>query len=105
MEGQTLKDLCASYQRAIVDALALKCSFALTEDIPLVVGGGVACNSSLREVFSKKFKNVHFVPPRFCTDNGAMIANYAFITREQAIPYPQCLKLDARGSIFTKANR
>lgn len=101
-----LKDVCASYQHAIVTALLKKCQKALTltgkKDIPIVVGGGVACNSYLRQTFLKELKNVHFVAPKFCTDNGAMVANYALRTFKDTIPFPECLTIDARGQFLNK---
>jgi N6-L-threonylcarbamoyladenine synthase len=107
-----LEDVCASYQYAIVQALTRKCQVALDIafsrlgfDIPIVVGGGVACNSSLRETLTAKFTNVHFGSPKFCTDNGAMIANYALRTYNEAIPFPECLLLDARGAFVSKAKK
>ena len=97
--NQNLKDLAASYQEAIVQALVLKLNLALNtisiNNIPIIVGGGVACNSRLREIISIKFKNTHFVSPSFCTDNGAMIANYALRNHQKAIKWPECLSLDA----------
>lgn len=102
---QELSDVCASYQNAIISALVLKCGYANRENLPIVVGGGVACNSFLREQFPKKFKEVHFVPPKYCTDNGSMIANYALLAQELAVPYPDCLKLDCKGSFFSKGPR
>lgn len=105
LDPQTLSDVCASYQHAIVSALELKCSFANTENLPIVIGGGVACNSYLRSRFLKKFQKVHVVPPKYCTDNGTMIANYALLAKEKAVPFPDCLKLDSKGSIFSKGDR
>lgn len=107
-----MEDVCASYQYAIVEALSRKCQVALDMafskcgyDLPIVVGGGVACNSALRATLNKKFANVHFVAPKYCTDNGAMIANYAFRTWEHALPFPDCLLLDARGQYVSKAQK
>jgi N6-L-threonylcarbamoyladenine synthase len=101
-----LSDVCASYQHAIVTALLKKCQKALSiigaKNIPIVVGGGVACNSSLRQTFLREFANVHFVAPQFCTDNGAMIANYALRTFHDAISFPKCLSIDARGKFLPK---
>ena len=105
-----IEDVCASYQYAIVEALSrklkaaqhiahAKCGF----DLPIVVGGGVACNSALRKTLSANFSSVHFVAPKFCTDNGAMIAHYAFRTYHQALPFPDCLLLDAKGQFVSKA--
>jgi N6-L-threonylcarbamoyladenine synthase len=103
-------DLCASYQDAIVKALLLKARYAIksikekfnVKDFPIVIGGGVACNSAIRSEFMQKHNNVHIVDPKFCTDNGAMIANYTLRTMDQAIPYPQCLELDSRGRYINK---
>jgi len=98
---ENLPDVCASYQKAIIDALELKLGFALKKlsqkNLPLVVGGGVACNSQVRARFSKKFPGTLFVAPKFCTDNGAMIANYGLRTFDKTIPFPLCLEVDARG--------
>jgi len=104
---EDLEDVCASYQHAIVSALALKLRYALKQagKMPIVVGGGVACNSYLRDVLKDKFHDVHFVPPKFCTDNGAMIANYAALVKNEAIPFPECLGLDAKGRIIAKGTR
>jgi N6-L-threonylcarbamoyladenine synthase len=104
-----IEDVCASYQYAIVEALSRKLKKAQDmnqlHNLPIVVGGGVACNSSLRQTLTKNFKDVHFVAPNFCTDNGAMIANYALRTFNQAIAYPESLKLDARGQFVSKKDK
>ena len=43
----------------------------------VVVAGGVACNSRLREKFSREGEargvSVCFPPPELCTDNAAMV--------------------------------
>lgn len=104
-----MEDVCASYQYAIVEALSRKLKKAQDmnqiHNLPIVVGGGVACNSSLRKTLAANFKEVHFVAPRFCTDNGAMIANYALRTFKEAIPFPESLKLDARGQFVSKKDK
>ncbi len=105
LSPQDLSDVCASYQHAIVSAIELKCTYANSENLPIVVGGGVACNSYLREKLLKRFSQVHFVPPKYCTDNGTMIANYALLAKDTAIPFPECLKIDSKGSIFSKGSR
>ena len=92
-----LPHICASYQKAIIDALELKLAGLMKDyNLPVVVGGGVACNHELRKRFKKRFSPVYFVSPSLCTDNGAMIANYAFRNWKMAVPFPQCLKLDAK---------
>ncbi|MCO4752837.1 MAG: tRNA (adenosine(37)-N6)-threonylcarbamoyltransferase complex transferase subunit TsaD [Bacteriovoracaceae bacterium] len=109
-ERKALCDVCASYQHAIVTAINLKARYALQlayeitgiKNLPIVVGGGVACNSGIRAGLAKKYSNVNFVDPKYCADNGAMIANYALINEASAIAYPECLQLDARGRFINK---
>lgn len=100
-----LSNITASYQEAIVEALRLKLKKAIkkTGPLPIVVGGGVACNSRLREVLTHSFNQVHFVAPQFCTDNAAMIANYGRLNLSQAISYPKSLELDAQ-SRYTRSS-
>jgi N6-L-threonylcarbamoyladenine synthase len=109
-ERTNLTNLCASYQEAIVKALVLKANFAMEKaltisgkkGLQLVVGGGVACNSRLRKTLQDKFKDSFFVEPKFCTDNGAMIANFALRNWERAVPFPEGLSLDAKSSFIKK---
>jgi len=64
--------IIASAQEAIVDTLCEKTRLA-ADQVPgsrIVVTGGVACNSHLRE----KLSEAHFPAPRHCTDNAAMVA-------------------------------
>lgn len=106
-------NLCASYQYAIVEALRLKSTFARSvakerfgKDLPMVIGGGVACNSHLREVMKKEHSEVYIVAPKYCTDNGGMIANYALRTMEEkAIPFPDCLMVDAFGKFLSQEEK
>ena len=104
-----MEDVCASYQLAIVEALNKKLKKAIeishSENLPIVVGGGVAANSFLRKTLESNYKEVHFVAPKFCTDNGAMIANYALRTFNQALSFPECLALDARGQFVSKKEK
>ena len=73
-------DLAASFQEAVVDSLTSRAWLALkqTDHERLVVCGGVAANSRLRQVLSEKAKATGaqlFLPPLFlCTDNAAMVA-------------------------------
>lgn len=106
-----MNNICASYQWAIVAALKLKLKYAIKKskelgfvDLPTVVGGGVACNSHLREEIARSYKNSFFVKPQFCTDNGAMIANYALRTFGiNKVDFPECLELDAKGRFLNKS--
>ena len=88
-------DLAASYQRAIVRALAERAHEAAerTGLDRLAVVGGVAANSELRS----SLPEARFVPLELCTDNAAMIASAARFVN--AVPYPGYLGLDAYASI------
>ncbi|MFD0558515.1 N6-L-threonylcarbamoyladenine synthase [Stackebrandtia endophytica] len=73
-------DLAASFQEAVVDVLTAKAVDACVshEVDTLVIAGGVAANSRLREVAERRCADagvtVRVPPPYLCTDNGAMIA-------------------------------
>ena len=75
-----LPDVAASFQEAIVDVQVTKTMRAAADlDAPTVLlAGGVAANSRLRERFAERCRAVGVrlvVPsPRLCTDNGAMVA-------------------------------
>jgi N6-L-threonylcarbamoyladenine synthase len=74
-----LADLCASFQEAIIDVLASRLLRAAQREkmSRIVLTGGVAANSRLRERVlnrAKDFKMAVAIPPiRFCTDNAAMV--------------------------------
>lgn len=103
-----LNDLCSSYQKAIVDALMLKLHRACEKaggNLPIVVGGGVACNSELRRRLLQEFSaqtSVHIVPPRFCTDNAAMIAGLGLRLWDKAKSFPDCLRLEPQSQVITR---
>lgn len=106
-----LPHLCAGYQEAIVQSLRIKAEEIIEKilhqnlkkfDMPIVIGGGVACNSRLREVMQKHFKNVHVVKPLFCTDNAGMVANWAARVPELSMSFPECLSLDAQSRFVEK---
>lgn len=106
-----LRDTCASYQHAICTSLLLKLKKAhklisqeTDQTLPIVIGGGVACNSYLRSELKKWNKDIHFVAPQFCTDNGAMVANYALRTLRKAIPFPRCLSLDVKSRFVNNSS-
>lgn len=77
---EELPDLTASYQEAICDVLVEKTlrAAAMVSAGRVVVCGGVAANSRLRERFGSDGPaagvEVFVPPPVFCTDNAAMIA-------------------------------
>jgi tRNA N6-adenosine threonylcarbamoyltransferase len=87
-------DLAASYQRAIVRALADRTREAASQTgrDRIAVVGGVAANSELRAALPEAAA----APLPLCTDNAAMIGSAARFV--EAVPYPHYLGLDAYAS-------
>jgi N6-L-threonylcarbamoyladenine synthase len=87
-------DLAASYQRAIVESLALRVERAIAETgvDRLAIGGGVAANGPLRERLSTIGVELSAPPAELCTDNAAMIASAARFV--DALLYPEYLALE-----------
>ena len=77
---QTRCDIALAFQQAVVETLAIKCKRALKQTglKQLVIAGGVSANRALRahlEAMTAELGGgVYYARPRFCTDNGAMIA-------------------------------
>jgi N6-L-threonylcarbamoyladenine synthase len=73
-------DIAASFQEAVVDMLVTPTVKSATSHGVgrIVLSGGVAANSRLREKMKGKAEaqglQVFYPAPKFCTDNGAMIA-------------------------------
>jgi N6-L-threonylcarbamoyladenine synthase len=82
-DPQTL-DLVASFQRAVVNDLSGKTLLAAQEHnaATILVTGGVAANSELRETFERRGQEdglpVYFPSRKLSTDNAAMIAAAAY---------------------------
>lgn len=98
----------ASYQEAIVDAVAETTARALAarRRRALLVGGGVSLNSRLRERL-KRVADAAGVPlllakPKYCGDNGAMIAGLAYFRR--TAEGDSAMKLDISPSAAIGAN-
>ena len=70
MTAREVGEVCAGFQEAIVDVLVEKTMRAVerTGIRRIAVGGGVACNSRLREKMAAAY----------CTDNAAMIAGIGY---------------------------
>jgi len=87
-------DTAASYQQAVIEVLTRKALTAAKDfgASTLVLAGGVACNSALRELIAAKAPatlNFMAAPPKYCTDNAAMVAgigHHHFIRREFIAP-------------------
>jgi N6-L-threonylcarbamoyladenine synthase len=97
---EELPHLAASYEAAVVEALARKLLRAadLHEAPALVVAGGVAANAMLRsrveEECARLGTELVIPPPELCTDNAAMIG--AAAPHTPAVAYPYYLSLNAR---------
>jgi N6-L-threonylcarbamoyladenine synthase len=86
MTGQEIKpaDLAASFQNAVVEALVSRVMMAAKEYKVdrLVMAGGVASNSSLREnmrnACEERGYQMYCPSPALCTDNAAMIGAAAY---------------------------
>lgn len=85
---QSRCDVALAFQQAVVETLTIKCRRALKQTglKRLVIAGGVSANQALRQSLEKMLGElkgqVFYARPRFCTDNGAMIA-YAGCQRLQ----------------------
>ncbi len=78
LDDQTKADIARAFEEAMVDTLAIKCRRAIQQTglASLVIAGGVSANKRLRRVLEERLGAgaVHYAAPRYCTDNGAMIA-------------------------------
>lgn len=77
-------DLCASFQKVATEMLTKK-TFEAAEELGLdkiVLAGGVAANSYIREQFEiigkEREKEIYLPELKYCTDNAAMIASAGY---------------------------
>jgi N6-L-threonylcarbamoyladenine synthase len=76
----SVPDVAAAFQEAVVDVLTRKALDACGEYgvEHLMIGGGVAANSRLRELAAARAEaagvQLRVPSPGLCTDNGAMVA-------------------------------
>lgn len=84
LEPQERAAVAASFQEAVCEQLVRKTLMAgeQTGIRYIAIGGGVACNARLRELFAQRAATsgatVFFPPPELCTDNAAMSAGLAY---------------------------
>ena len=80
MDGE-VREIAAAFQESVVDVMVSKTMQAAEKwgARGIILGGGVAANSLLRERMSKNAKLPALIPPPIlCTDNGAMIAGCGY---------------------------
>lgn len=95
------KDLAASFQQSVVDVLAQKMVNALKK-YPvkqLILAGGVAANSGLRERIEQELKSFNDVsllmaPLKLCGDNAAMIGAAGYVAWKAGVKADLSLNAD-----------
>jgi N6-L-threonylcarbamoyladenine synthase len=77
---QDKADVALAFEEAVVQTLVIKCRRALQHSglKTLIIAGGVSANkrlrASLQEMVDSQRSQLFYAQPKFCTDNGAMIA-------------------------------
>ena len=92
--NNTLENITASFQQAVVDVLVGKVyNAALDKNVKsIIVCGGVAANSALRNQMNSKLKtqntkiNLYIPSLGLCTDNAAMIATAGYYQYKAGYP-------------------
>jgi N6-L-threonylcarbamoyladenine synthase len=84
MSEKEKADIAASFQAAIVEVLVKKTMVASKQirARTIVMGGGVAANTALREAMQAECDRRHLklliAPKKYCTDNAVMVASLAY---------------------------
>lgn len=90
-ESFSKKDVCASFQKAVVDVLVTNLIIAAKNQglKKVALAGGVSANALLRNELSEAAKKdnieVYYPRPVLCTDNAAMIACSAYFYYKKEI--------------------
>ena len=98
--GADPSDVAASFQAAVVDVLIdrVRLAFERGAYSSVVLSGGVAANSALQAALrawgERSNVPVFIPPPKYCTDNAAMIAAAAFAQRDAIRVDPLTLSAD-----------
>jgi N6-L-threonylcarbamoyladenine synthase len=77
LSGRQKADMAASFQRTVAQTLTGRLLRAYHQYQPktVVIAGGVAANTRLREEVTRQLPvEMHYAPMSLCVDNGAMIA-------------------------------
>lgn len=86
MSRREIADIAASFQAAVIDVLVKKTRRAAKkiDAKTILLGGGVAANSSLRTALQEKCDSstppvkLLVAPKQYCTDNAVMVASLAY---------------------------
>lgn len=95
-------DIAASFQRVAIETVVDKTVAAFEEFKPksVVIAGGVAASSALREALSARIPiEVRYPDFKLCTDNGAMIAALGCFKMKKDQPVADPLSLDIQPSL------
>ena len=101
-----IEDMCTTFQNRVTSVISKKTMKAIKEYKVrnLVMAGGVAANSVLRNELEKKCKenNISFSVPRikYCTDNAAMIGAAAYYAYQKGIIADQELNAMATDTLY-----
>lgn len=99
---ERLPDLCASFEHAVAETLAIKALRAAEREGVgrILVGGGVARNRRLRERLGARAARAGveavFAPPEHCTDNAVMIAGLGHARWRAGCTAPLDVEVSAR---------
>lgn len=85
VRGKLLNDICASFQKTVIDTLIAKSLLACEtkNNKKIVIGGGVAANNYLRQEFYRVLQEengikCYFPSLELCMDNAAMVAGLGY---------------------------
>ena len=89
LDPTEVSEVAHAFQEAIVDSMVTRTLDAVKQhDVKgIILGGGVAANSLLRQEMTARSPIEVVVPrPGLCTDNGAMIGAAAYFTLRNGLP-------------------
>ncbi|MBP7018449.1 tRNA (adenosine(37)-N6)-threonylcarbamoyltransferase complex transferase subunit TsaD [Candidatus Saccharibacteria bacterium] len=107
LTDQQINDVSASFQKAAIETLVDKLKLAVDEFSPesVVIAGGVAANSYLRDMIHNRISaTIDYAPANLCTDNAAMIATAAFYQSDEGkkLDDPLNLKINSSLSMYSQ---